>query len=242
MRLIRKFGVVFFVSFCLTGLTVAIADRAERMEVFLSSIIQMQENDSKTMQRTFQLPNSLLIIEDNAFEGTAIRKVELPASVSSIGDYAFSKIPTLEIVEISGYATCFGNNVFKNSNQVTIICPPKSYAGLWAEKNRIPFIPVETIYVRPTHIIGISAGGNISHIYLGAIQTHEHETIKPTGFFIREKNTKKDKNIDIYYISGRSPPEDKMNNFSICVNLGGQDEKNHMFSYCNNIGTHLFSC
>ena len=48
----------------------------------------------------FQLPVSLRVIEDEAFEGTAIVSAALPDSVESIGERAFANISALRSVKI----------------------------------------------------------------------------------------------------------------------------------------------
>ena len=92
---------------------------------------------------SFTLPASLQIIDDSAFEGTALVSVDIPESVTYIGDHAFANIPTLLSVHIPDTTRYIGKEAFTNSRQVTITASANSYARDWAKENGFRFqLPV----------------------------------------------------------------------------------------------------
>ncbi len=94
---------------------------------------------------TFQLPASLTIIEDEAFEGTAITNIDLPELLEYIGDNAFANIPTLRFVSIPDNTKYIAGTAFTGSRHVKISGAPNSYARAWARENGIPFAPVAVL-------------------------------------------------------------------------------------------------
>ena len=94
----------------------------------------------------FELPKSLRIIEDEAFEGTAIVTAELPDTVEHIGERAFSDIPSLRSVTIPRQTSCIARTAFAGSGQVVINGAPDSYARTWARENGIRFVLQMVLY------------------------------------------------------------------------------------------------
>ena len=94
----------------------------------------------------FKLPAALESIGDEAFEGTAIEKVEIPENVKSIGERAFANIRSLRIVRIPVTTTFIGKAAFTGSDRVTIIGAPGSYARAWAKENGLPFAETAVLY------------------------------------------------------------------------------------------------
>ena len=99
-------------------------------------------------QPSFKLPASLQVIEDSAFEGTAIVSVEIPESVAYIGDYAFADISSLLGIQIPDATTHIGKNAFSGSKQVTLTASSGSYARTWAKENGIRFRLLATFTAR----------------------------------------------------------------------------------------------
>ena len=95
---------------------------------------------------TFKLPAGLQIIEDEAFEGTAIVSIDLPETVESIGEQAFANITTLRKVNIPEKTKKIARTAFAGSNNVTITGAPGSYARTWARENGIPFTSTIVVY------------------------------------------------------------------------------------------------
>lgn len=86
----------------------------------------------------FQLPASLRIIGDMAFEGTAVTVVDLPETVESIGVRSFADIPSLRGVSIPKATASIARDAFAGSAGVVITAMPGSYAGTWARENSVP--------------------------------------------------------------------------------------------------------
>ena len=103
----------------------------------------------------FKLPASLQVIEDEAFEGTSLFSVELPDSVVSIGERAFSSISTLRAVSIPDSVTYIARNAFTDSENVTIAASSGSYARTWARENGVPFHSITVLYAGTGHLYQI---------------------------------------------------------------------------------------
>ena len=105
----------------------------------------------------FKLPASLRVIEDEAFEGTSLFSVELPDSVVTIGERAFSNISTLHAVSIPDSVTYIARNAFTGSDKVTITASPGSYARTWAKENGVPFHSITVLYAGTGHLLQIGS-------------------------------------------------------------------------------------
>jgi len=105
----------------------------------------------------FKLPASLQVIEDEAFEGTSLFSVELPDSVVTIGERAFSNITTLRDVSIPDSVTYIARSAFTGSDKVTITASPGSYARTWAKENGVPFNSITVLYAGSGHLLQISS-------------------------------------------------------------------------------------
>lgn len=101
---------------------------------------------------TFKLPASLRIIEEEAFEGTAVTQVDLPETLTTIEDRAFADAINLRLVNMPQDITVIGNDVFTGDNLVTITGTPDSYARTWAKNNGIPFIPTAVFTAQNTNL------------------------------------------------------------------------------------------
>ena len=156
----------------------------------------------------FQLPASLSIIEDGAFEGTALTKVDLPENVETIGDNAFANIPTLKSITIPKATTHIGKNAFIGSDQVTITAIPQAYSRTWAKENGIPFIPIISFYAfnTPVQITGLSQTRlEQQRPYLDGEST-ENKTLDFTYRMTGEIKADEYERKNAYHIQGRSPP------------------------------------
>lgn len=92
------------------------------------------------------LPAELQIIEDSAFEGTALTAVNIPEKVDYIGGRAFARIPTLLSIYIPESTQFIGENAFDGTKHVTITASSGSYARNWAKNNGIPFVTQVVFY------------------------------------------------------------------------------------------------
>lgn len=166
-------------------------------------------NEDNRVYNKFKLPNALRVIEEGAFESTAITDVDLPLQIELIGNYAFANIPTLKRIAIPQSAVYIGDDAFKGSNQVVITGAPKSYARAWAEKKGIPFSPIDSFYA-------FDNGGQITGNLIVKIQSPkfvldddaipDNEKLKQTGRLSSDIIASRYMEFTAYHIQGRSPP------------------------------------
>ena len=90
-------------------------------------------------QGNFRLPASLKVIEEEAFEGTAVGQVILQEAVQEIGDRAFAENEALREVYIPGGAELRGREIFVGADEVTVYGIEGSPAEDWAKEQGIPF-------------------------------------------------------------------------------------------------------
>ncbi len=88
------------------------------------------------------LPSSLTVIEESAFEGTALRNVQLPGSLAEIGDRAFADIPALQLIAMPDSLVFIGNEVLADDPLVIVEASTGSYARKWALRNGYRFSPI----------------------------------------------------------------------------------------------------
>ena len=98
----------------------------------------LPENDAG--ESTFRLPRALLVIEDEAFAGTAVRSASLPPSLVSIGERAFADNPELRTVSIPASVRSIGDSAFDGAPCLTIQAEAGSYAERWAKEHGVGFI------------------------------------------------------------------------------------------------------
>ena len=89
---------------------------------------------------TFRFPSSILVIEDEAFEGTAVQQVILPEGLLSIGERAFENAPFLTDVYIPGTTEYIADSAFSMTATLTVHGIDGSYAMEWARRNEVPFV------------------------------------------------------------------------------------------------------
>ena len=87
----------------------------------------------------FRLPAELTVIEEDAFASTAVSYLMLPESLASVGEGAFSQIPTLTAVYIPEATTYIGNGAFSGAGELTVYGVAGSYAQAWADENGLRF-------------------------------------------------------------------------------------------------------
>lgn len=88
------------------------------------------------------LPSSITAIEAEAFYGCTFTTIEIPSSVSSIGDSAFANNSALTSVIILNHNILLDySNIFSGCNSnLKIYCEQGSYAETYAKDNNIPVI------------------------------------------------------------------------------------------------------
>ena len=90
---------------------------------------------------SFIMPASLVIVEEKAFEGTAVRTVVFPVGLISIGECAFANSHGLDDIYIPSTVEFIGNNAFSSNKRITIHGVIGSLAETWAKEHQIPFAP-----------------------------------------------------------------------------------------------------
>lgn len=184
--------------FCIVAFTISFA----AADTYTVSRFELSEREVGQESR---LPASLKIIEDEAFEGTALIEVELPDTVIKVGEYAFADISTLHTVKVLGKTTHIADSAFDDSNRVTITAPKNSYARSLANEKGIPFSPIVLFCAS-------SQSSTISAITIDRsreiIETDSATELRPEtkwrSFF--EINITRTEEIIANHVQGRSPP------------------------------------
>ena len=91
--------------------------------------------------QTLKMPESLVILEESAFEGTAATMVYLPDGVSVIESRAFADMPNLKVAFIPKSVREIGKDLFGSVKDVTLIGVAGSPTQDWAKRNGYRFIP-----------------------------------------------------------------------------------------------------
>lgn len=169
---------------------------------------QMAEEAAEKQQTESTLPAALQIIDESAFEGTALTSVKLPESLEYIGDKAFAHIQSLRSIHIPDSTKFIGKDAFTGSGQVSIIAYANSYARTWARNNGIPFAPIAAITASSgaPQITGLSPGKTTRE------QLTSDETIQAPQYSEQNGRTEgeikaaKHEACFAFSVQGRSPP------------------------------------
>lgn len=106
----------------------------------------LRENAARTDAGAYSaLPFSLLAIEDEAFEGTALRRVVLPENLRAIGENAFANIRTLAAVYIPESVTFIADTAFFHDDDLAVFGEAGSFAEKWSLENGLRFIRVSAL-------------------------------------------------------------------------------------------------
>ena len=93
--------------------------------------------------RSFALPSSLLVIEDEAFMGSAFEDVVIPEGIERIGARAFADNRSMKTVKLPGSVCAIGAEAFGETDGLVIIGEGGSYAEKWAFLHHVAFIPAD---------------------------------------------------------------------------------------------------
>ena len=110
-----------------------------------SSLLVKNDQNTVSSVSTMILPESLITIEEGAFEGTPFEKVVLPENLQEIGSRAFANMPGLRYISIPDKVKNIENDVLEGSVHVRVAASLRSYARKWAIAHGIPVLP-ETVY------------------------------------------------------------------------------------------------
>ena len=107
------------------------------LDITIDEIIPMDEPD-------LILPESLTVVEEEAFMNTSASVVSIPDKVTSIGERAFYGSSLLRQVYIPSSVTTIGDESFSNCAESLIVYGEAgSYAESWADENEYMFMPVK---------------------------------------------------------------------------------------------------
>jgi hypothetical protein len=96
-------------------------------DVYLIKII---EKGTNTRLTSVTLPTGLITIGKGAFYKQSITSVNIPASVTSIGDYAFSECSSLATVNIPAGVTSIGDYAFSECSSLAAVNIPASVTSI----------------------------------------------------------------------------------------------------------------
>ncbi len=169
-----------------------------------SKAIIVLELPEKELVSEFVLPESVEIIEEEAFEGTAIITIELPDTVKTIGDRAFANISTLRSIRIPLATKAIASTAFAGSNNVTINAVPNSYARKFARAQGLPFSPVASFCATNQGTVSFSSAEGTQFDFI----TVTCEEYKPERKYRQLEEINVVGTLDIIFseIQGRGPP------------------------------------
>lgn len=108
--------------------------------VFFSLSNAKAENHDFSFDYSFLLPDSLQIVGDEAFSGTAVETVIFPDGFLQIGERAFDTARHLTDVYIPKTTEYIADSAFPITSKLTLHGIDGSYAKDWANRHDIPFV------------------------------------------------------------------------------------------------------
>ena len=93
---------------------------------------------------TLSLPESLSIIEEEAFSGITAQFIFVPSSCVEIHSRAFANCSNLQRIYLSGATESIALDAFEGCTKVTVYAPAGSTAIKVAKYNDIPYVETET--------------------------------------------------------------------------------------------------
>lgn len=146
----------------------------------VQELLQAEE----TARNAAILPESLIAIEEGAFEGTSLVSVNMPESVTSIGDHAFAGNENLFRVRLPDSILDIAGDPFAGSYNVCLSGSYQSYGRNWALRKGIRFI-LESCYSARKEVRLYYTSSSDQPISLDEKRLNAERIIQP----IREKRT-----------------------------------------------------
>lgn len=122
---------------CIVSLIIIIAIIAFGFQ--LSSFAEEQAFADQT-ESVFVFPSSLQLIDEEAFEGTAVKTVFFPNGFIRIENDAFANNLYLTDIYIPPTTKYISETAFSSDENYIIHGVKESYAEEWAKKHKIPFV------------------------------------------------------------------------------------------------------
>lgn len=194
----RKLLLVFLTLLCIMAFAVSCASADNSAAIVLE--LQEQKNIYES-----KLPESVELIEDEAFEGTALIKVEIPNNVVSIGERAFAGISSLREIRIPITTSYIADTAFEGSNRTTITAPGNSYARAYAKNHGLPFSPI-IMFCASTQGTSLSALSFNRRTEVAENDTKSDFKPKTQWRRIEEINISRTEELIANHVQGRSPP------------------------------------
>ena len=130
-------------------------DRCTKIEMtYLEKVVE----DTRRIMRRYtgnikeiELPNTVTAIGESAFsdyEFDSLKKINIPSSVTTIGDYAFQDCVALTAIFIPRSVTSIGAGAFRNCSSLATI----TFGGTIAEWNKISFEGIWNYGVAATYV------------------------------------------------------------------------------------------
>ena len=189
-----------FILILLCVLTFTISFAAAERGTFIG--LEIPEKEIITESK---LPASVTIIEDEAFEGTTLVKVDLPETVTKVGERAFANISSLREVKIPIATKYIASTAFEGSYRTTITAPANSYARAYARNQGLPFSPI-VMFCATTQAPSVSAlSFNRS---TEVVETEGKSDFNPETQWrrIEELNVTRTEELIANHVQGRAPP------------------------------------
>lgn len=176
----RKSYIVLGVKSCKYGVIV-IPNEVDGLKV-----VRVAENAFKNSKDidTIILPDTLEEISANAFFGSSIRRIYIPDSVKTIGEYAFSECPNLESVILPNSLEYISPYLFAESTNLSEVYIPENVGSIPEKAFYLTGITSVTIPKNAT-VIGKHAFANCKQLKSVTL----HEGILSVGTMAFEKCT-----------------------------------------------------
>ncbi len=202
MTVMKKYVLIILVLISVMAVACSLAETKDDKLLGKAFTFEIPGNDKIP---EFNLPESVEIIEEEAFEGTSIVKVSLPYKVSEIGERAFANIKTLCSIQIPTTTKKIASTAFAGSKQVTINAATDSYARTWAKENGVPFSPITVLYAG---IGSQSVTASLSSISKEVLDTESPNTKDTHRTWRKLEEIQVHDTIEIIanVIQGRAPP------------------------------------
>ena len=119
-----------------------------------------------------KLPQNLKVIEEEAFEGTALASVTIPPNVIAIGERAFACNASLFDVFLPESMESIGENAFDRDQNLILKGSINSFAKEWAKRKGFSFVIINEIRRKKDSIpvIAYSAGKDEKRYHISGVR------------------------------------------------------------------------